>query len=80
VCVDLRGIEPHVAQHGLNVADVGTSFEHQRRHGMPEDVTRHLRIGAAGRHSRLTSSRNATYEVSYAVEMHEGLLSKIDKL
>jgi hypothetical protein len=43
-------------------------------------MTPHLRMGAAGRHSRLTSSRNATYEISYAVDMQEGLLSKIDKL
>ena len=29
--VNLRGVEPHVAQHGLDVANICTAFEHQRR-------------------------------------------------
>jgi hypothetical protein len=39
VRIDLRGIEPYVAKHRLDVANVRAAFEHQRRHGMAEDVT-----------------------------------------
>src|SRR5882724_1115550 len=38
--INLRSVEPHVAQHRLDVANVGAPFEHQCRHGMAEDVTR----------------------------------------
>ena len=38
--INLRGVEPHVAQHRLDVANVRATFKHKCRHGMAEDVTR----------------------------------------
>ena len=37
--INLRGVEPDMTEHSLDVANVRASFEHQRRHGMAEDVT-----------------------------------------
>ena len=36
--INLRGVEPDMTEHSLDVANVRASFEHQRRHGMAEDV------------------------------------------
>ena len=38
LCVDLGGGEFGMAEHGLDKADVGPVFEHQRCHGVPEQV------------------------------------------
>lgn len=38
--VNLRGVEPHMAQHRLDVANVRATFKHERRHGVAEDVAR----------------------------------------
>ncbi len=38
--INLRGVEPDMTEHSLDVANVRASFEHQRRHGMAEDVAR----------------------------------------
>ena len=32
VGVDLRGVQPRVAQHFLDIPDVGSSFQHVGRH------------------------------------------------
>ena len=40
MCIDLRGLKIGVAEHRLDVARVGAAFEHQRRHGVAEQVTR----------------------------------------
>lgn len=50
MCVDLCGVEPHVAEHGLNVADVRASFDHQCRHRMAEDVARAVLADHRGFH------------------------------
>ena len=36
--VDLGGGEVGMAKHGLDEPDVGPAFEHQRRHGVPEQM------------------------------------------
>jgi hypothetical protein len=40
VGVDLGGVEPGVAEHGLNVADVGSAFEHVGGAAVAEEVAR----------------------------------------
>ena len=39
VRIDLGGGEAGVAEHGLDVADVGSAFEHQGGHGVAKEVT-----------------------------------------
>jgi len=36
--IHFRAGEIRVAEHGLDEADVGPVFEHERGHGVPEDV------------------------------------------
>lgn len=38
--IDLRGGQLGVAEHGLDEPDVGSVFQHQRRHAMPEQMAR----------------------------------------
>jgi len=48
--VNLCGVEPHVAEHGLNVTDIRAALEHQCRHSMAEDVTRPALADPSGFH------------------------------
>lgn len=36
--VDLRRVQPRMSEHLLDEPDVGPVFEHQYRHGVPEQV------------------------------------------
>ena len=38
VGIDLGRVQPLVAQHGLNVANICTAFEHQGCHCVPKDM------------------------------------------
>jgi len=44
-----------MAEHGLNEADVGAVLQHQRRHGVAEEVVR--ADGGAAAHRRTTLCR-----------------------
>ena len=40
LCVNLSSRQQAVAEHLLDIADVRAVLQHQRRHGMPEDMRR----------------------------------------
>lgn len=40
VRVNLRCLQVRVSQHRLDEADIGSAFQHQRRHRVAEQVTR----------------------------------------
>src|SRR5271169_6183424 len=39
MCINLRCVQPYMTQHSLDIPDVRSSFEHQRRHRVTKDMT-----------------------------------------
>ena len=65
--IDLRHLQAGVPQHLLDCADVGTPFEHQRRHRLPEEMTRSLLPDLR----RFDLARDATAETIFGERLPE---------
>ena len=79
--IDLSGVEPYMAQHGLDVADVSTSFEHEcRRVAQVREFLGFGRGSTVGEYCSYNSSESSETRVPHSCAARVGVFSDAERV